>query len=395
VTEKDASIGVKDEASKPNIPPRKRRKAAGVICGVIAVVALCFGAGYGGSYLANQADNTAPIASFGAVKDDGNTLVTENEQTISAVAEEVSPSVVSIVTSGESFRRGYIEQAAGTGIVVSKNGYIMTNKHVVAGASTARVVTADGTTYSDVKIVGSDPLNDLAFLKIPNAKNLKPAILGDSKTVRIGQGVIAIGNALGQYQNTVTSGIISGLGRPVIAASDARGTNAESLNDLIQTDAAINSGNSGGPLLNLKGQVIGVNTAVASDAQSIGFAIPIGATKGILKHLIETGKVERAIIGVQYLSITPEVKKEYNLPVSQGDYIVATSGSAVQTNGPAANAGIKDKDIITKVNGVEIGPGRSIASLVGEFQPGDKVKLTVLRDGKTRDIQVTLGSYGN
>ena len=374
--------------------PRKRGKRIALVSGSIAVIALCFGAGYAGSYLANTSDTNSSIAPFGAVKDDGNKIVTKDEQTISAVAEKVGPSVVSIVTSLPSSRGGYVEQAAGTGIIVSKNGYVMTNKHVVSGASTATVVTADGTTYDDVKIVGSDPLNDLAFLKIPNVTNLKPATLGDSKTIRIGQAVIAIGNALGQYQNTVTSGIISGLGRPVVAASDETGSNAENLNDLIQTDAAINSGNSGGPLLNLKGQVIGINTAVASDAQSIGFAIPVGAAKGILKHLITSGKVERAVIGVQYLSITPEVKKKYNLSVSQGDYVISNSGSAVQANGPADKAGIKNKDIITKVNGVEIGPGRSVASLIGEFQPGDTVTLTVLRNNKARNIDVTLGAYG-
>ncbi len=385
----------KDETKVPiKAPSHRRGKRTGVIASLVVVIGLCFGAGYLGSYLANTADTSTSTSTFGTVKDDGNKIVTKDEQTISAVAEEVGPSVVSIITSASSPRGGYIEQAAGTGIVVSKNGYVMTNKHVVSGASTATVVTADGTTYDNVKIVGSDPLNDLAFLKIPNVSNLKSATLGDSKTVRIGQAVIAIGNALGQYQNTVTSGIISGLGRPVVAATDDMGTNAESLNDLIQTDAAINSGNSGGPLLNLKGQVIGINTAVASDAQSIGFAIPIGAAKGILKHLIATGKVERAVIGVQYLSITPEVKKKYNLSVSQGDYVMANSGSAVQPNGPAARAGIKNKDIITKVNGVEIGPGRSVATLVGEFQPGDTVSLTVLRNNKTRTIDVTLGTYG-
>lgn len=380
------------EKTQPVIKKRRGARLAGRIAGVVAIVALCFGAGYGGSLVADQSP-ARQQTSFETVKNDGNKMVTESEQTISSVVEKVKPSVVSIVTSVGAGRMGYTQQAAGTGIVVSKDGYILTNRHVIAGARSASVAMSDGTTYKDVKIVGTDPLNDLAFLKISGAKNLTPASLGDSKTIRIGQGVVAIGNALGQYQNTVTSGIVSGLGRPVVASSDGSGQNAESLSDLIQTDAAINSGNSGGPLLNLEGQVIGINTAVASEAQSIGFAIPVGAAKGLLKHLLETGKVERAIVGVQYVSITPEVKEEYNLSVSQGDLVTAISGSAIQANGPAAKAGIKEKDIITKVNGVEVGPGRSISTLVGEFKPGDKVTLTILRNGKTQDISLTLGTY--
>lgn len=382
-TERASAVGVKKQSTD---------KLVSIVVGVVVVVGLCFGAGYLGSVIGSQggASSQTPFAS---VKDDGNKIVTETEQTISDVAEQVKPSVVSIVTSSSAGRTGYTQQAAGTGIIVSKDGYVLTNKHVIAGASKVSVITSNGLTYDGVKIVGTDPLNDLAFLKISGVNDLTPATLGDSKTIRAGQGVVAIGNALGQYQNTVTSGIISGLGRPVVASTDGSNTNAESLSDLIQTDAAINSGNSGGPLLNLKGQVIGINTAVASDAQSIGFAIPVGATKGVLKQLLATGRVERAIVGVQYISITPEVKQQYKLSVSQGDYVTATSGSAIQANGPAAKAGIQEKDIITKVNGVEVGPGRSISTLVGEFRPGDKVTLTILRDGKTRDISLTLGTY--
>jgi serine protease Do len=305
---------------------------------------------------------------------------------------------VSILTTSQQaatyYNRGYEQQGAGTGMIVTADGYIMTNNHVVDGADTVTVVLPNGSTYDNVQVVGSDPLNDVAFLKIKNVKDLPTVVFGDSKTVRVGQNVIAIGNALGQYQNTVTSGIISGTGRPVTASSDGTATgNTESLSDLIQTDAAINPGNSGGPLLNFKGQVIGINTAVASDAQGIGFSIPIGATKGILTHLIKTGKIERAYLGVQYVSITPEVKDQYDLPVSKGDYIMANRGNSVQSGGPADKAGIKDKDIIIAVNGYEVGKVASVASLVSEHEPGDTIDVTVLRDGKERTFKVTLGTY--
>jgi len=242
-------------------------------------------------------------------------------------------------------------------------------------------------------VLGSDPLNDVAFLKIHGVSNLPAVTLGDSKTVRIGQSVVAIGNALGQFKNTVTSGIISGTGRPVTASTSGDGTSAESLTDLLQTDAAINSGNSGGPLLNLEGQVIGINTAIAQDAQSIGFAIPISATKGMLENLIAGKGLKRAILGVQYVSITPEVKAEYKLPVSKGDYITADKGSSVLKNGPADKAGIKDGDIIVAFNGYKVGEVASVSTLVSEHRPGDTVKVTVLRKGKQQTFDVTLGVY--
>lgn len=368
-------------------------RTLGIIGGVIGLVLLCGLIGYFGGWLATTNLGSA-TTTFEPVTNDGNKIVSKNEQTLASVIEKVSPSVVSIITSsGSSSFLGYTAQSAGTGVVLSKDGYIMTNKHVISGASQATVVTSDGTTHDNVRVVGTDPLNDLAFLKINNVDNLTPAALGDSKTIRIGQNVVAIGNALGQYQNTVTSGVISGLGRPVIASSDESGRDAESLNDLIQTDAAINSGNSGGPLINLQGQVVGINTAVASDAQSIGFAIPIGAAKGAIKQLLAAGNVKRAIIGVQYVSITPEIKSEYKLPVSKGDYVVAEKGTAVRAGSPAARAGIKDKDIITKVNGVEVGPGKSVSTLVGEFRPGDTVRLTVLRGGTSQEISLKLTAY--
>lgn len=309
----------------PKVVKEHRNKAVIVIASVFAVIAIAFSAGLAGSWVYGEFfASTIPFDYTQQNQDeDGNTVTTIEEQSIASVAETVGKSVVSVVAKTQS--RFGSQTGAGTGIIVSKDGYIMTNKHVVSGSNDVSIVLSDGTTYDDVAVVGEDPLNDVAFLKVKNVDNLPAAKLGDSSTVRIGQQVIAIGNALGKYQNTVTTGIISGLGRPVVASSGSG--EYESLNDLLQTDAAINSGNSGGPLVNLAGQVIGMNTAVAVDANSIGFAIPINSTKGLLRGLLETGKIERAFLGVSYVPITPSVAKEYKLSVQSGAYIYSSNNS--------------------------------------------------------------------
>lgn len=390
---------IEAHVAEPTAKPARRRMGRKKLLFGLAVLALAIGGGFGGAALQDLVANESnQLTVLNTSKEDGNNVVTPDEQSIAAVATAVSPSVVSVLTSTSQTSRYYNQQyqqeAAGTGMIVSSNGYIMTNKHVVDGADTVTVMLTDGRKYENVEVLGSDPLNDVAFLKIKNVSDLPAVTLGDSKTVRIGQSVVAIGNALGQYQNSVTSGIISGTGRPVVASSGSgTGQDAESLTDLIQTDAAINSGNSGGPLLNLKGQVIGINTAVAEDAQSIGFAIPISATKGLLNHVIKTGKVERAYLGVQYISITPAVKDEYDLSVDKGDYVTAERGSSIQQGGPAAKAGVKDKDIIVAVNGSKVGEVASVSSLISEYEPGQKVELTVLRDGREVKLTATLGTY--
>lgn len=318
------------------------------------------------------------------------------EGSISDVVSKVAPGVVSIVTEIRStgfFGQSYTSNAAGTGMIVSSDGYILTNKHVIEGANAVQVVLDDGTTYSDVEIIGADPLNDVAFLKIKDVKDLPTVKLGDSKTVTAGQQVIAIGNALGQYQNTVTSGVISGTGRSLTATSSDYST-SETLTDMIQTDAAINAGNSGGPLVNAAGEVIGINTATSADADGIGFAIPISSVKGLLNNIIQNGKAERAYIGVYYVTITPDVATAYDLPVTSGAYLYSASQySAVVADGPGAKAGLKEKDIITKINGVSLGQAGSVSSIIGEYMPGDTIQITILRDGKEKTVKLTLGSY--
>lgn len=380
-----------DTQATPNDPqpPIRRGRLIGAV--IIGLVILAGASAYVG-YRLSTAHTDSAVTQHQGVANDGNKVVTQAEASISSVSEKVAPSVVSIVTQtqGNPMQGSAAEAGAGTGMIVSKDGYVMTNRHVIEGADTVQVILTDGTTYDNVHVVGTDPLNDIAFLKINNVNNLQPIEIGDSSTLRIGQSVVAIGNSLGQYQNTVTSGIVSGVGRPVSAQS---GSSVESLNDLIQTDAAINPGNSGGPLLNLQGQVIGMNTAIAQDAQGIGFAIPINATKGVLKGVLANGKIEHVFMGVNYVSITPDVAKKYNLPVNKGAYVIANNGSAVRSGSPADKAGVKDKDIITKVNGIEVGPGSDVASLVAEYTPGDTIQLTILRGGQEQTVNVTLAAY--
>ena len=381
--------GELSEANKKNTSNTINKTA--IALSIIALILGCGGLALG--WFAIEKSSTA--ITFLNSGSDGNSA-NFVEGSIADIANKVSESVVSIVTSTKStdfFGQDYSSSAAGTGIIVTKDGYVLTNKHVISGASKVTVILDDGTTYEDVKIVATDPLNDVAFLKINDVSDLTPATLGDSKTIKVGQQVIAIGNALGEYQNTVTSGIISGTGRSV-TASDGSGYNTETLSDMIQTDAAINSGNSGGPLVNATGEVIGINTATSTSAENMGFAIPISSVKGMLNQLTETGKASRTYLGVYSVEITSEAAKAYNLPVNAGAYLYSPSSySAIVKDSPAAKAGLKDKDIVTKVNGVEVGSAGSLANLISEYKPGDTVQLTVIRDGKEIAINVTLEGY--
>ena len=325
---------------------------------------------------------------------DGNSLNFE-AGSIAEVVNKISDSVVSITTEVRTQSFWGTEstgQAAGTGFILSEDGYIMTNKHVVEDARTVSVTLSNGKTYSNVKVVGLDPLNDSAILKVDNPENFKPVTLGDNKTINVGQRVIVIGNALGEYSNSVTSGIVSGTGRELIA-SDSSGSAYERLTDMIQTDAAINGGNSGGPLVNAAGEVIGIATAYASSSQTIGFVIPIANVKGIIKNVLETGEFARAVLGVSYTEVTADIAEKNNLPVNYGAYVNSDSGSAVISSGAAEAAGIKNGDIITEVNGVKIGKAGSLSTLVGEYKVGDEITIKFYRDGKEQTAKVTLKAY--
>ena len=325
-----------------------------------------------------------------------NNAATFAEGSISEIANSVSKSVVSIITNTSttgSFFTGQVSQAAGTGFILSSDGYIATNKHVVANATKIGVILDDGSTYEDVELIGTDPINDFAIIKIKDVKDLTPIKIGDSKTTNIGQQVVAIGNALGTYQNSVTSGIISGKGRS-LTASDSSRTTYETLSDMIQTDAAINGGNSGGPLVNAAGEVIGINTAYASQGNNVGFAIPINSVKGIMAGVLKDGKFERAVLGVRYQTITPLIAKEKKLDVTAGAYVKGSNNASAVIKGSAGDkAGIKDGDIITAVNGTKIGTAGSLGSLIGEYAVGDTVKLEVYRDKKYVQLDVKLEAY--
>ena len=334
----------------------------------------------------------------------GNTTVTESRarviaegEVVADIAKKVSPSVVSIVVESttQSAYFGPVEQeGAGTGIIISKDGYILTNKHVIGeNATKVDVVANNGTTYEDVRVIGRDPVNDLAFLKIQNVDNLVPATLGDSSNLIVGSRVVAIGNALGEFQATVTSGIISGVNRSVVAGDE---TSREQLSNLIQTDAAINPGNSGGPLVSVTGEVIGINTAVSQGAEGIGFAIPINEARGLIRGVLETGRIERAYLGVRYVMLSSEVAKYYELNQTKGAYIISGSeGAAVASGSPAEKAGIKEGDIITKVNDVALDARTSLVSELSQFAPDDDVRLTILREGREQTLTATLGRYNN
>lgn len=372
---------------------KQNKKVALIVLGLFISIWLLIGSAALGAYFAKQMQPEYQSLNQGV---DGNSIVTAEEADLASIVKQVSPTVVSVVTkqtSGSGFFQTSAE-GAGTGVIVSSDGYILTNRHVVSGASSIQIINSDGVKFKDVKLIGSDPLNDLAILKIKDASGLPVAQLGDSGTVRVGQRVIAIGNSLGQYDNTVTSGIISGVGRPIVAAIDETGESTESLSDLLQTDAAINPGNSGGPLINMAGQVVGINTAIVSDAQSVGFAIPINAAKGIIRGVLKGGTIQKAYLGVQYLAITPEIRSEYKISEKQGALVKSSDGkSAVIANGPADKAGLKEGDIITKVNDRQVGDQGGLGSLVAEFLPGEKIELTVVRDGKTIALPLTLGDF--
>lgn len=282
-------------------------------------------------------------------------------------------------------------QSIGSGFIISSDGMVVTNKHVVSDTNIKyQVITSNDKKYIVQKIY-RDPLNDVALLKIdPNENsgvNLKPVSMGDSSRLQAGQYVIAIGTALGEFRNTVTTGVISGLGRGITAGSPFEGF-AEKLDNVIQTSAAINPGNSGGPLFNSSGQVIGVNTAVSESGQNIGFAIPINVIKDSLSNFNQTGQFNRPYLGVSYKMISRNIAILNSLP--EGAYI-----QNVVPDSPADKAGVQRGDIIIKIDGQRIDANHELPSVIAKKRVGDKIKVSLYRDGDTIDVDVILDAAPN
>jgi len=325
--------------------------------------------------------------------------------------KKVAPSVVSIVISkhlpkikslypapflgpfafGETDGTEMVKVGGGSGFVVHPDGLVLTNKHVVFDADAEyTVITTDLKEYSG-KVISRDPINDIAVLKI-NAKGLPAVRLGNSSKLELGQTVIAIGNALGLFSNTVSKGIISGLSRK-ISASLGTGGQMEHLRGVLQTDVAINQGNSGGPLIDLDGEVVGINTAIIYGAQNIGFSIPINWAKQDLEDIIKHGRIIKPFIGLQYVMLNSELKGKYSLPVDYGALVVRDhipNSVAVVPESPADKAGVKENDVITALNGEKLTEEKDLQDMIQKCAVGDNIELTVLRKNETLNLKTKL-----
>ncbi len=289
------------------------------------------------------------------------------------------------------------EIGGGTGFFVSKDGYIITNRHVVdTEKADYSVVTNEGKTY-DVEVIAKDPSLDIAVLKVKKADQEFPFLsFGDSSALRLGSSVIAIGNALAEFPNTISVGVISGLSRHITAGD--RGGKTENLDGLIQTDAAINQGNSGGPLLDMQGTVIGVNVAVAGNSENIGFALPVDMVKNVYASVEQFGEIIRPYIGVRYVDINEALKKANNLSVDYGILVIRGENRtdlAVIPGSPADKAGIEENDIILEMDGKKLNGKENFAQIIRDHNVGDTVTLKLLHDGKEREIEVTLEKMPN
>ncbi|HWQ79390.1 MAG TPA: trypsin-like peptidase domain-containing protein [Anaerovoracaceae bacterium] len=368
-------------------PPKKGKKIFRKILAVILMLVLAAGAGFGGGLAAvyyGQAFIGQPVNDVTINPDD-------KINTAEAIAVKVLPSVVGISTSTEvtyqSFfgtQRG-MQNGVGTGIIVDENGYILTNSHVVSDGNAKEIIVqlTDGREVAGT-VLWNDTYSDLAIVKI-DTPNLKAAELGDSETVKIGAYAAAIGNPLGMaFDRSVTQGVISGLNRSITVTD---GQSQITMDGLIQTDASINAGNSGGPLLNSAGQVIGINSAKAQSGEGLGFAIPINTAKPIVEEIKSKGEFKRSYIGIRGASVEDYLQAypDGDLGTKTGVYIVQ-----IYTDSPASKAGMKEGDVITELEGKKIETMSQLISSLFRYRPGDEVELTVLRDGRTMKASVTL-----
>lgn len=354
------------------------------------------------------------------------TIKVEEDSAVVNVVEEVSPAVVSIVVTKDLsqyynstgpnvfpfdnfFQFGFPNDyqyntseeegenmqkvGGGTGFIISEDGMILTNKHVVVDEEAEyTVITNDGKEHQ-AQVLARDPVNDIAIIKI-EAENLPTIELGNSDDLKIGQSVIAIGYSLGEYANTVTTGVVSGIGRTVYAGTMSG--RSEMIEQAIQTDAAINPGNSGGPLLNLDGQVIGINTAINQAGQLIGFAIPINNAKKDIESVKEFGKIVRPWLGIRYIILNERIAEVNNIEKDYGALIVrgqTVEELAIVPGSPADKAGLLENDIILEFNGVKITEERDLAKQIMKYSPGDEVEMKIYSDGEEKVVKVSLVEY--
>ncbi|MEK7513110.1 MAG: trypsin-like peptidase domain-containing protein [Patescibacteria group bacterium] len=286
---------------------------------------------------------------------------------------------------------GMVQVGGGSGFIVEPSGIVLTNKHVIAESNASyTVITNDNERY-EAQVLARDPVNDVAILRIVPGRKLPAVELGNSDTLELGQTVLAIGNALGIFKNTVSSGIVSGLSRSVSAQADPTSPPQE-LRGLIQTDAAINPGNSGGPLVDIFGTAVGVNAAVVYGAQNINFAIPIKVALRDLADLKQYGRIRRPLLGLRYLTLNQDLKEKLGLPTDRGAFVTKEHpyDAAVVSGTPAALAGIREHDIIIAWNGKLVTPEKSIGDYLDDASVGETVTLAVLRDGREAEFPVTL-----
>ena len=349
----------------------------------------------GGTYVAvSVAKGTTPAPAGTPVGTVASTGSLAGQESVVDIVKAVSPAVVTIVADGATSTdpsTGQTRQgsATGSGVIFDANGLILTNHHVVAGNPSKLTVNLKDGRSLDATIYGIDTLTDLAIVKVETT-GLPTAPIGDSSTVQVGQQAIAIGSPLGMFTDSVTSGIISALGRSIPVET------GEVLTNLIQTDTAINPGNSGGPLFDPSGKVIGINTAGAGDAQGIGFAIPIDIARPLMAQASAGQPLARPYLGIRFETIDPSIQNANNLPVANGAWIptasAAGSGHVIVPGGPAAQGGLQAGDIITAVDGTALDASHPLDMVTSQLAPGASVKLDVLRNGQTVQLTVVLGT---
>jgi len=367
-----------------------------VIAGLAAFGGVLAGGVVAYRYFQNQAGIATEVISQTdepASQDQAETQLivsnTDVQTAITQAVEKVGPTVITVVGTipGRETFFGYTgdQRVSGSGVIISADGYAVTNNHVIEGTTSVKVLMADGTEMP-AQVIGADPYADLAVLKLDGAIE-NYASLGSSENMEPGETVIAIGSPLGEFVNTVTVGVVSATGRMIETE------NGYQIENLIQTDAAINSGNSGGPLVNLAGEVIGINTLVvrgsnlgSAPAEGLGFAVPTSVVQEVAGQIIERGFFSRPYLGIRWQVISPDLASAYDLPVEWGAYV-----SEVVPGGPADLGGIRRGDIITRIGEAEIGENRSFLNALFANQPGETVEVVLVRGGNTQTVSTTLG----